>query len=440
MHFAKTYAQLLQDLPPELRENAIQYRQLKRLINQIVSELSSLGFSPAVLNNLLNSGVEGTEPTSTLVYEFDSDSSHIEPRLRLWVDPPSRGGNPTMFLSDLHCPGAYDAVEPGGKIEMVIPLVSDSAFFRFLETALQVVADHLTTVHDQFVATLTELTRVVSDSARPVSSTSLAFKVHSVLKADAGRVRVGASSSKSDLYCWREIFQLYAEAEIFESVNERNPGERTIEECEIRLRQFAERLAARGFDASKLKLPKSRKALTSFLELNLFILNVKKFLIANAEATRKILKKHTKRTALPAIDAHSTDPLALLRPANNISLPRILVQELGTTLLPIVPSLEYSCLICTGIAFKPIRLSCGHLFCIRCLVKMQKRGNASCPLCRAPCVLEANRSNVDWALLNFMRDWFPEEASLKLQQNQREAVQEELQEMGLDPNDRCVVM
>lgn len=28
MHFSKTYAQLLLSLPPELRENAIQYRQV----------------------------------------------------------------------------------------------------------------------------------------------------------------------------------------------------------------------------------------------------------------------------------------------------------------------------------------------------------------------------------------------------------------------------
>jgi len=28
MHFAKTYTQLLLSLPPELRENAIQYRQV----------------------------------------------------------------------------------------------------------------------------------------------------------------------------------------------------------------------------------------------------------------------------------------------------------------------------------------------------------------------------------------------------------------------------
>jgi hypothetical protein len=60
-------------------------------------------------------------------------------------------------------------------------------------------------------------------------------------------------------------------------VNERNRGERSVEESETRLKQFVERATARGLDdAHKFKLPQSRQALQSFLKLNLFILNVKK--------------------------------------------------------------------------------------------------------------------------------------------------------------------
>jgi hypothetical protein len=43
MHFSKTYTELLHSLPPELRNNAIEYRKLKKLINQVVRELSVLG-------------------------------------------------------------------------------------------------------------------------------------------------------------------------------------------------------------------------------------------------------------------------------------------------------------------------------------------------------------------------------------------------------------
>ncbi|KAF7324866.1 hypothetical protein MKEN_00528700 [Mycena kentingensis (nom. inval.)] len=475
MHFSKSYTALLESLPPELSENAVQYRQLKKLINQVVNELASLGLGPSVLHDLLESGVvshkgKGRETLPPRVeYEFNGNSGHIEPRLRLLVDPPNA---PTpLDAAGLHAldedgegdPADEEAnaasqvallwalqrraelaepPDPGEqtKVAMVIPLVSDSAFFQLLATTLHGLSDHLLTIRAQFVLTLTELTKTVSDSARPSSSGS-GFKVHSALRADAGGVRVDASSRKSDLYSWREIFQIYVEAEIFESVSERHHGERSIDDAEARLKLFVERVTARGLgDGRKLKLPQSRKALESFLQLNLFILNVKKFELANAEATRKILKKHAKRTALPATDSHNTSPLALL-PSADTSLPRILVQELGTTLLPVIPSLEdYACLICTSIAFKPIRLRCSHLFCVRCLVKMQKRGNGDCPMCRSPCVLLADRSNVDWALLNFMRDWFPEEANLKLKQNEDEAAQEQLQELGIDPNQKCVVM
>lgn len=85
-------------------------------------------------------------------------------------------------------------------------------------------------------------------------------------------------------------------------------------------------------------------------------------------------------------------------PRASTSLPRILVQAVGETLLPIIPHVDdYACLICTSIAFKPIRLFCGHLFCVRCLVKMQKRGQGDCPMCRAPTVITADRCELRWS-------------------------------------------
>jgi hypothetical protein len=213
------------------------------------------------------------------------------------------------------------------------------------------------------------------------------------------------------------------EADIFESVHRADRGERSVEECEERLKAFVNRVAQRGLgDQTKLKGDKSRQALETFLELNLLILNVKKvtkilvtpylidildwqFQMANSEAARKILKKYVKRTALPIPNQDllsngevETRPqessLSLVTSTNRdlVELPRLLVQAITERLLPIIPSIEdYSCVICTEIAFKPIRLVCGHLFCVRCLVKMQKRGNDDCPLCRAKVVLTADR-------------------------------------------------
>ncbi|KAJ3557586.1 hypothetical protein NP233_g11703 [Leucocoprinus birnbaumii] len=117
MHFSKTYEELLGTLPRELRETTVEYKHLKKIINQIVQELSSLGLNPGLLQELLeyhekhppavstpdnqvtdaltppstSARVPGPDPSSinsrrtspTVVYEFSDDSSRIESRLRV---------------------------------------------------------------------------------------------------------------------------------------------------------------------------------------------------------------------------------------------------------------------------------------------------------------------------------------------------------------------
>lgn len=572
MHFSKTYAQILEGLPPELRENAIQYRQLKKIINQVVSELSSLGLNPELLQELivpngskedpssppnspptcpdtltevasLNSLGSPTEteeeattippgqpePTATadasfpplrlgdidpllfnqarVKYEVIEHSDRLEPHLRLWVtlpDAPSvppppaepsleevedipdvddtldadpsrnllsglkthleRVDNASIVSSDSETSSTqsthgHPPLSGGRTHEVIIPLVSDTKFFNNLSSALESMSSHLSVIHDDFLVSLNELSKTISQTALP-SSASPSFSPHSALTSHAGSIQVThAQPSKSDLYSWREIFQLYVESEVFEHIGEYHRKERSLEESEQRLKLFVEQATKRGLaDRRNFKLKQSRVALQRFIEMNLFILNIKKFSEASSEATRKILKKHTKRTSLPLPSPFSpktstaltttnttaipdSSPLLLFSKFSTTSLPRMFVQAIGETLIPIIPHLDdYACLICTAIAFKPIRLSCGHLFCVRCLVKMQKRNKGDCPMCRAPVVLSANGSNVDWALLNFMQDWFPVEAREKLKANEREASEEELRELGIDPNKACVIM
>jgi hypothetical protein len=261
--------------------------------------------------------------------------------------------------------------------------VSDREFLEQLSSALQTFSAHLLSLRTDFISTLEGLSRDISLSARPTSSTS-SFHPHSYLSNPAAiniPYRI-SSGSKSDLYTWREIFQLYMEAEVFESISEANRGSRIVEDAEERLSLFAKQVTKRGFH--QLKLKHSRAALETFLQLNMFILNVKKvrdqctttmllstlqvlqFLHANSEATRKILKKRTKRTALPLPSGESFPSGSLTIPDESAFLPRILAQAICETLLPVIPHVDdYSCLICTSIAFKPIRLFCGHLFCVR---------------------------------------------------------------------------
>ncbi|KAF7987022.1 hypothetical protein HWV62_127 [Athelia sp. TMB] len=442
--------------------------QLKKLIHKIENELQELGLGPSVLQELIKSGNESLDGTGAvwqsestaspeipphppkIIYEFSSSSPTIQPQLRFWVKRHESGlaGCSSSAVSlipagqedrgeHIHLVSPSILSDDPEAREVVVPLSSDTAFFEMLSKALQSISDHLATAQSNFTHTLEELSRNVSVTARPISSTA-SFHAHSSATHPAS---VKATSfgigAKSDLYSWRELFQLYVDSEVFESVSEERRGERSVEDSEARLQAFKERVAERGL-ARKLKMKPSHAALKMFMDLNLFILNIKKFQHANAEATRKILKKHAKRTALPFPTEEGPKGLALL-PQASFSLPRILVQAVGETLLPIIPHVDdYSCLICTSIAFKPIRLFCGHLFCVRCLVKMQKRGQDDCPMCRAPTVITADKSNVDWALLNFMQDWFPIEAKKKLKSNEREAAEDQLREMGFD-TESCII-
>ena len=166
-------------------------------------------------------------------------------------------------------------------------MASDSAFFELLHAALQSLAAHLYNVRSNFISNLEALARSVSRTARPQSEVSRTFQpsssftdpatVSAPLISPFSSSFIPGGKSKSDLYAWRDIFQLYIEAEVFEGMSERERGERDIVEAERRLALFAERVTGRGLsDTRKLKLKESRDALETFLELNVLILNLKK--------------------------------------------------------------------------------------------------------------------------------------------------------------------
>jgi E3 ubiquitin-protein ligase BAH len=67
--------------------------------------------------------------------------------------------------------------------------------------------------------------------------------------------------------------------------------------------------------------------------------------------------------------------------------------KVNEELLTVVPQLnDYLCPVCFSIAYKPVRLRCLHVFCIRCMITMQRARNRYCPMCRDDVVLEADNS------------------------------------------------
>lgn len=290
--------------------------------------------------------------------------------------------------------------------EFIIPLQSDMAFFNVLTAALTSLSQFHAAQQAQFHADVEALCRSISESITPGDGVTV---LPTPLNSGPGTVTKyeykSSTPSQKDLYAWRDIFALWVESEIFESSSERDRGERSVDEAERRLHAFAAEVVRRGLgDRRTIRGKKTRKAWDDFLKLNVRLLDLKRFQMANIDAARKILKKHDKRTALTASTGlasfvRSTLATHVDKHGNvstwtfyNTSLPHVLLARMTETLLPILPSLDdFACLICMSIAFKPIRLACGHLFCVRCLVKMQQRGNESCPLCRSNTVLLADR-------------------------------------------------
>ncbi|KZV94469.1 hypothetical protein EXIGLDRAFT_736969 [Exidia glandulosa HHB12029] len=489
MHFGKSFEELLRTLPDEYQKQAIDYKKLKKLIRAVVVELNAAGLSPDLLHQLLDAqSAKGKERAlgerpgelhpSKVLYELSRESDALVPHLKIWL-PSVHHGSPEARITEessgsspdetpklvdaaqLHSetrhrrsgsllwtlqhtrasreslaadawagqlddekdptlvplpPSPTEDIEEGAKaVDVAIP--ADQAFFALLSQMVAQISQLQKQLSNDFTSDVQGLSNVVSSAARPVSE-----------------------KGGSDLYAWREIFALWVESEVFESTSERTRGERPLAEAEDRLGDFARQVTKRGLgDGRTLKRAESRAAVEKFLELNLFVLNLKKFERANADAARKILKKHAKRTALPTPTLSDSALIMLPRYEPATSLAHTLLLALTETLLPVLPSVEdYTCLICTSIAFRPIRLDCSHLFCVRCLAKMQKAGEANCPLCRAPTVLHASRANLDMALQNFLQDWFPREVREKAKSNDREAAQEEMEELGLDTR-TCIV-
>lgn len=114
-----------------------------------------------------------------------------------------------------------------------------------------------------------------------------------------------------------------------------------------------------------------------------------------------------------------------------------------------------------SICWLPIRLDCDHLFCIRCMIKMQNRQKRFCPLCRADVIQRANESmlslsiplfheswsltfhtaHIDMELVRYLERWFPKETKEKQRNNEDERRKELLGDLyveGAQPP--CIVM
>ena len=175
--------------------------------------------------------------------------------------------------------------------EYVIPLASDAAFFDLLTNAVDTLSTQLTTVRSEFMAGLADLSKSISDSALPISQTDTSYRPFSA-GDDPGAIDIPSTKSvfrpgldaKSDLYLWRRLLDLYVDAEVFDSIAERNRGERPLEDTEVRMARFLERVEKSGILHGKSK--KAHLEVEAFLKLNTVILNLKKVRLRSRASRR----------------------------------------------------------------------------------------------------------------------------------------------------------
>ena len=418
--------------------------------------------------------IEGQEGRRVLTeYHVHEGREGLESHLVFYVQSPdstSSGSEPIsspLSLIKSETPEKINHIElPSGESEnsssklgyhtrrIVVPLAADKRFF----SAINIAVANLIQAQSIQQSALVDHVRALGDTIAIVASPQY---------------------DPEDMYLWREVFSLWLEHEIFESTKEVDRGELSVSETESRLMHYVRELQKRGYLALESTIPteelgvldhwkvqtrmatspfhdeRSAASLEHFLRLNVALVALKRFQRASIEALRKILKKHEKQTALHAHISvarffpdqellarlsqqaqdgsyeHQISMLARqIRPSSTVSflsLPRIVATMLTEQLLPVLPSVDdYSCPICMSIAWQPIRLDCSHLFCIRCLVKLQKQGSPDCPICRAPGVVQsADRRNLDTVLMTHLLKWFPSEVDEKTVSNREERILEE---------------
>ncbi len=300
--------------------------------------------------------------------------------------------------------------------EITVLLHQDAKFFQMLYEEIEALNNFTDEQESEIITCVEKIGSIVAKTSSP-------------------------EAKKSDLYVWRKIFQIYTESQIFFSTIERSAGVLSNTVSKIRYGKFLEEIEKQKL-VTRFKRKESLEAFMEFKELNESMLKVSNFQALNIMAISKILKKFDKRThfktkqLFPELMEQS-EKIDILQS----SMGRDICSIVTNRLLNIVPQVDdYLCPICCSVAYKPIRLDCGHTFCVRCLVKLQRKGEDRCPLCRKDVVLKADENNLDVSQMEYLKMYFPKEVKKKQAENEKEIFKEQYGNI-VDPDSKaCVIM
>lgn len=275
--------------PQHWVEKAVPYRQLKKILGKVREELIRNGYTPETLQQLLQK--------HDAEYRLETDSSHllkpklvVRPGIRALPSPTATepSSKEPRKLAQVEAEGLSTSTQPdasssngNGHVNdssdpdewVKIPLDSDARFFSILQTDVEE------------LDTLQEAERKAMNDQIHV----LGSEIAEVARPRKGLVRL----SKSDLYRWREIFELYLAAEVFFSTTEAEGGLRKSEAARKQLVWFQEEVNKRQLP-QKFKVEASAVAYNQFLALNATLLQNLRFQELNQTAVTKIIKSESR--------------------------------------------------------------------------------------------------------------------------------------------------
>ncbi|KAH0845473.1 putative RING finger protein [Fonsecaea pedrosoi] len=427
------------EYPPEWVNSAISYKKLKKCIKRVQQELLSLGLDKETLDALWkhvgsgDSDADGRISDGLLQYTVeDGETVNFTPKLTIVVDPHdgspldawlspdtrrilrrlARSSNPSIDHNQRQDESPHGRTrlynhrnsesgqsldnEDGHPLNTVeVPLTADSEFFQTLRRELACLDD----------LQQAEYARLKEEIAR------LGTQLRALRASKSRR-------SKKEVEAWRRIFELYTDAEVFLSSHEADAGARDATHAQNQFQVFNDSLAAHQKKTVVKLGQEANVALSRFLQINVNLLRLIRFQEINRTALNKIMKKFDKRTALHAKSSVARS-LTKTSPFMVEDLAKATCFTISEEVLSIIPQLnDYLCPICFSISWKPVKLRCGHLFCIRCMVVLQREEKDHCPLCREEVVMEATEKNIDQALVKFLKSNFKTDVREKQRQNE----------------------
>lgn len=146
-----------------------------------------------------------------------------------------------------------------------VPLIFDSEFFDMLQNDVNELDVLQREEQSQLTTEITELSKAVSAVSKP------------------------SRFSKNDMARWRQIFEIYLDANVFFATQERDHGARNSQRAIKQLQWFQNEVEKRNL-ARDFKIRESQQAFSRFLQLNVSLLKNLQFQELNKLAVSKILK------------------------------------------------------------------------------------------------------------------------------------------------------